>query len=202
MRSILVSIAMVAGLCGSAAAGGLFIEEGLGGASYQGDLSAFGGAPRVQISLGLRSGPYTFSALVGATVPEMFYIDCYGDECDPQPTAGYTFAGFDIKHAWPLAGRYEHAAVRLFMHGGARWYSGDDDIEGYEGPGASGGAGIEGDCWVIGYALDFGLDAMWMRAPSRPLAGAITRAPSGLGSTGDIFAAAPYVLFSGRIGWM
>lgn len=202
MRSMWLSVAIVAWLGGEAHAGGLFVEEGIGGASYRGDLAPFGGAPRVQISLGIRSGPYTLSILGGATVPDMFYIDCYGDECDPQPTAGYTFGGIDLKRAWPIAGRYEHAAVRLFMHGGARWYSGDNDIEGYAGPGASGGAGIEGDCWLIGYSLDFGLDAMWLRgAPLRSDEAA--RGPaSGLASTGDIFAATPYIMFSGRLGWM
>lgn len=199
MRSIFLSIAILAGLGGTAAAEGVFVEEGIGGADYRGDLAAFDGAPRFQLSLGLRRGAWTLSLFGGATEPGMFGIDCYGSECDPTPTASYSFGGADLKRAWPLAAKNEHLAVRLFMHGGARWFDGDDDIEGYAGPGVGGGAGIEGDCYLIGYALDFGLDAMWLRAPAATV---IARAPSGLGSTGDIFAAAPYVMITGRFGWM
>lgn len=203
MRSILISVAMVAVLGGTAGAGGMFVEEGFGGANYRGDLSGFGGAPRFQISLGVRSGPWTLSGFGGATVPDAFYIDCYGSECDPQPTASYAFGGIDLKRAWPLWAHNEHAAVRLFMHGGGRWFDGRDDIAGFAGPGVGGGAGIEGDLWLIGYALDFGADAMWLNAPDQVLPPkTIANGPSGLASTGDIFAAAPYVMFSGRLGWM
>lgn len=204
MRSLVLSLAIVGGLGGTAAAGGMFIEEGLGGAAYHGDLSGYDGQPRFQISLGMRRGPYTLSIAGGATLPDFYTIDCYGPECaEARPPASYSFFGADLKRAWPLLQRNEHTAVRLFMHGGARWFDGGDAIEGYRGPGASGGAGIEGDCWLIGYALDFGFDAMWLRAPAGaappPL---LAREPSNLASTGDIFAAAPYFLISGRLGWM
>lgn len=201
MRSILLSIALVIGLAAAADAEGLFVEEGIGGADYRGDLVAFDGSPRFQLSLGLRRGPWTLALLGGATEPDLFSVDCHGSECDVKPRASYSFGGADLKRAWPLAAKNEHFAVRLFMHGGVRWFDGDDDIEGYAGPGVGGGAGLEGDCYVIGYALDFGLDAMWLHAPAEPPP-MLAKAPSGLGSTGDIFAAAPYVMVTGRIGWM
>lgn len=201
MRSILLSIAIVLGLGGTSSAGGLFVEEGLGVADYRGDLTAYDGEGRLQLSLGMRRGPYTLSLLGGATLADSYGVDCYGPECTEAAT--YAFFGADLKRAWPLYEHNEHAAVRLFMHGGVRLFDGDDAIEGYRGPGASGGAGIEGDYWLLGYAFDFGIDAMWLRAPDGseppPL---LARDPSKLGSTGDIFAAAPYFMFSGRIGWM
>ena len=85
------------------------------------------------------------------------------------------------------------------MHGGARWFDGRDDIAGFAGPGVGGGSD-QAACGSIGYALDFGADA---NVAERARPGVATQDDrewsDGLASTGDIFAAAPYVMLSGRL---
>ena len=122
---------------------GLNIDESFGGASYRGELSAMGtGGPRLQIALNARRGPWTVSFLGGGVIPDFFFIDCYGEECDVPPSAAYSYSGFDLKHAWPLVhSRHRHGGLQMFLHGGPRWYEGDEGIKGYSGPGLNAGAG-------------------------------------------------------------
>ena len=48
-----------------------------------------------------------------------------------------------------------------------------------------GGAALEGDVWVIGYFVDFGMDVMRLSGPGDPIHGST-----------------PYVMFGGKVGWL
>lgn len=166
---------------------GIYFDEAVGGASYRGELADYGtGAPRLQLSFSARRGPWTVSLFGGGADPDALTIDCYGDECDGPEPASYAFGGVDLKRAWPLfRPRWHHTGVRLFMHGGPRFYAGGGAINGYSGPGIGGGAGIEGDFFVIGYYVDFGIDAFRLSSEMDTLHGST-----------------PYVMVGGRLGWM
>jgi hypothetical protein len=170
-------------------ADGVYLSESIGGTAYQGGLKAYGtGGPRLSISIGYRRDPaWAVEAVIGAIVPDMFYIDCYGDECGEDPRAGaYGFGGVDIKRRWPLAhSRWPGLAVRATLHAGPRVFIGTDALTGYDGIGLNAGASLEADLWVIGYFLDFGIDAMWMAMP-----------------VDHMRATAPYVMFGGKVGWL
>lgn len=166
---------------------GVFVGGGFGGVQYQGELATMGtSAPTMELSFGVRRGPWTVSALGGGADPNALFIDCYGDECDAPTPASYAYGGVDLKRAWPLFKRpWRHAGIRMFLHGGPRWFSGGGAIEGYSGPGLAAGAGIEGDAIVVGYYIDFGVDVFRLTSEMDVVRGST-----------------PYVLVGSRFGWM
>jgi hypothetical protein len=166
---------------------GIYVDEAIGGASYKGELAEMGtGAPRFQMSFAARRGPWTASLLFGAAIPDFFFIDCYGDECNAPPSAGLGYGGADIKRAWPLVrSSYRHVGTQLFLHGGPRWYEGQEAIKGYSGPGLSAGAGIEAYFFAVGVYADFGIDAFRLTSEMDVL-----------------HASTPYVMVGFRLGLM
>ncbi len=191
-----LAFAIVITLAASARADdGYFIAESLGGTSYRGELARYGGAPRFQIGFDVRRGPWTFEVFGSFAVPDAFFIDCYGDECAyaAQPKAGLGAFGVDLRKRWRLLslkrlgkpGVYERPGLFMALHGGPRWFVGDSAIDGYSGPGLGGGAAVEGDVWVIGYYVDFGLDVMRLSGPGEAIHGST-----------------PYVMFGGKMGWL
>jgi hypothetical protein len=168
---------------------GVFVGGEFGGVDYRGDIAAMGGgAPAMHMSLGVRRGQWTVSVGGGGADPYALFIDCYGDECNAPTPASYAFGTIDIKRAWPLFNRpWRHAGIRMFLHGGPRWFSGGGAIDGYSGPGVGGGAGIEGDAFVIGYYVDFGMDVFRLTSPQMDDA---------------IHGSTPYVMVGSRFGWM
>ncbi|MCW5804732.1 MAG: hypothetical protein KIT31_20335 [Deltaproteobacteria bacterium] len=180
---------------------GVYVQEALGGFAYGGDLGRPGtGAPRLQLGVGVRRGADTAELFVAGAVPDLLFIDCYGAECDRTPQNGFTQVGVDFRRQWPLVRtRWSRVGVSMFLHAGPRWVIGEAALAGMRGPGVGAGAGIAGDAKLIGYFLDFGLDAMWLRGPS----GAIARGPAGgqLESR-DLFGTARYIVIGGKLGWM
>jgi hypothetical protein len=174
---------------------GYFVYEGLGGAAYRGELAAYDGAPRFHIGFGVRRESSTFELFGAFLVPDAFFIDCYGDECAQlnKPKAGIGALGIDVRRRWRLVslrrwgkpGVYERPGVFLALHGGPRWFVGNDSLAHHAGPGLGGGAAIEGDLWLIGYYLDFGLDVMRLHGPS-----------------GTVRGSTPYIMFGGKLGWL
>ncbi len=175
---------------------GYYIEESAGGGSYRGELSRYGsGEPRVQIGFGVRRGDWTVEAFGTFLVPDLFYIDCYGAECAyaARPQAGLGAFGLDLRKRWRLLslrrwsqpGTYERPGLFVALHGGPRLFVGDHAIEGYVGPGLGGGAAIEGDVWIIGYFIDFGVDVMRLQ-----------------GDHDAIHGSTPYIMFGGKVGWL
>jgi hypothetical protein len=166
---------------------GVNFDEGIGGASYRGELATMGsGGPRLQLALNVRRGPWTVSVLGGGVMPDFFFIDCYGEECDVPPSASYSYGGVDLKRAWPLVhSRHRHGGLQMFLHGGPRWYEGDQAIKGYAGPGLSAGAGIEAHAIVVGGYVDFGIDAFRLTSHMDVLHGS-----------------SPYVMLGIRLGLM
>jgi hypothetical protein len=76
---------------------GINFDEAFGGASYRGELATMGtGGPRLQLSFNARRGPWTVSVLGGGVMPDFFFIDCYGDECDVPRSAAYSYGGLDL----------------------------------------------------------------------------------------------------------
>jgi hypothetical protein len=196
MRWLVIAIAITAATPAHAD-DGYYVEESMGGSSYQGQLGQYGdGAPRVQIGFGARRGPWTVEAFGSFMVPDLFFVDCYGSECAyaARPQAGLGAFGVDLRKRWRLLslrrwgkpGTYERPGVFMALHGGPRWFVGDDAIAGYHGPGIGGGATLEGDLWVIGYFVDFGIDVLRLQGPQ--------------GDT--IRGSTPYVMFGGKVGWL
>jgi len=174
---------------------GYFVSESLGGASYRGDLASYGGAPRFQIGFDVRRGPWTVEVFGSFLVPDLFFIDCYGEECAyaARPEAGLGAFGLDLRKRWRLLsvrrwgkpGVYERPGLFAALHAGPRWFVGDDAIRGSRGPGVGGGAMLEADLWVIGYFVDAGIDVMRLDGPDGPIHGST-----------------PYVMVGCRLGWL
>jgi hypothetical protein len=194
MRWLVIAIAITA--AGAARADtGYYFMEALGGGDYDGQLGAYGGAPRFEFRFGMRRGATSVELVGTAMIPDFFYIDCYGEECAyaARPVAGLGAGGVDIRQRWRLLslqrwgkpGVYERPGLFVSLHGGVRWFGGFDAIDGYGGPGISGGASLEADLWVIGYFVDVGLDVLRLEGPGEPIHGSI-----------------PYVMFGGKVGWL
>lgn len=175
---------------------GYYVAESFGGGGYDGQLGRYGdGAPRFQIGFAARRGSWTIEAFGSFSIPDLFYIDCYGEECAyaARPQAGLGAFGLDLRKRWRLLslrrwgkpGVYERPGVFVALHGGPRYFVGDNAIDGYHGPGLGGGAALEGDLWLIGYFVDLGLDVMRLSGPGEPIRGST-----------------PYVMFGGRVGWL
>lgn len=174
---------------------GYYLTESFGGASYDGELARYGGAPRWQFGIGVRRGDWSVEALGVATIPDLFFIDCYAEECAyaAKPQAGLAAGGVDVRKRWRLLslrrwgkpGVYERPGLFAALHAGARWYVANDALQGYAGPGLGGGAAIEGDLWVIGYFLDAGIDVMRLQ-----------------GGNDVIHGSTPYLAIGAKMGWL
>ena len=174
---------------------GYFLAESLGGAGYRGELARYDGAPRLQVTGGWRHGDVTYEVSGSFLIPDMFFIDCYGEECAyaAKPQAGLGAFGVDARKRWRLLslrrwfkpGVYERPGLFAAVHGGARWFVGSEALEGYQGPGLGVGAALEGDVWVIGYFVDVGIDVMTLKGPGDTIHGST-----------------PYLMFGGKMGWL
>lgn len=167
---------------------GYYLTESFGGMGFNGGLAKFGdGAPRIQLGFAMREGDLGFELLAGAAVPSMFFIDCYGDECMSAPANGELWwFGADARRSWPLVRtRWARLDVRAVVHAGPRWYMGEAEFAGHAGPGVSAGGGIEGNAWVLGYFLDAGLDAVWLRH-----------------GDANVVGTAPYLVLGAKVGWL
>lgn len=195
MRWLVFAIAITAATRPVVADDGYYFEESFGGAGYQGELGRYEGAPRLRVGFGVRRGPLAYELFGAATIPDFGYIDCYGDECAyaARPTAGLGELGFDLRKRWRLLslqrwgkpGTYERPGVFVALHGGPRWFWGNDALDGYGGPGLGGGAALEGDLWVLGYFVDLGIDVMRLR-----------------GATDTVHGSTPYIMFGAKVGWL
>jgi len=194
MRWLVLAIAITAATP-ALADDGYYVDEALGGASYRGELGKYDGAPRFHLGFGVRRAAWTIEAFGAFLVPDFLFIDCYGEECAyaAKPQAGLGAFGVDMRKRWRLLalrrlgkpGVYERPGVFMALHGGPRWFVGDDAIQGYQGPGLGGGAALEGELWLIGYYVDFGLDVMRLAGP------------------GDVIhGSTPYVMFGVKVGWL
>ncbi|HEX5061861.1 MAG TPA: hypothetical protein VFV99_20980 [Kofleriaceae bacterium] len=194
MRWLVFAIAITSSTV-AAAGDGYFVAESLGGAGYRGELGRYDGAPRWQAGFDIRRGDWTVELFGMATIPDLFFIDCYGEECAyaAKPQAGLGGGGVDIKkrwqllylHRWGKPGVYERPGLFASLHGGARWFVGTEALDGYAGPGLGAGASLEGDVWVIGYYLDVGIDIMTLNGPDDTIHGS-----------------APYIALGGKFGWL
>ena len=195
MRWLVIAIAITAATP-AAADDGYYVTESFGGGGYNGELGYYGdGAPRFQIGFGVRRGDWSVETFGSFSIPDLFYIDCYGSECAyaARPQAGLGAFGMDLRKRWRLLsmkrwgkpGVYERPGLFVALHGGARWFVGDQALDGYSGPGLGGGAALEGDLWVLGYFVDVGMDLMTLNGPG----------PTVHGST-------PYFMVGAKVGWL
>jgi hypothetical protein len=195
MRWLVIAIAITAATPASAD-DGYYLTESFGGGSYNGELGYYGdGAPRFQVGFGARRGAWSVEAFGSFSIPDLFYVDCYGSECAyaARPQAGLGAFGMDLRKRWRLLslqrwgkpGVYERPGVFVALHGGARWFVGDQALDGYSGPGLGGGAALEGDLWVLGYFVDVGMDIITLNGPG----------PTVHGST-------PYFMIGAKVGWL
>lgn len=191
----LVMVIVIAAAAPAHADSGYYVTESIGGSDYKGQLARYDGAPRFQIGVGARRGPWSVEAFGTFLVPDAFFIDCYGAECAyaSKPKAGLGAFGVDVRHRWRLLhlrrfgkpGVYERPGVFVALHGGPRWFDASDALDGYQGPGIGGGATLEGDLWVIGYFLDLGLDIVRLDGPDGPVRGST-----------------PYLVIGAKLGWL
>jgi hypothetical protein len=195
MRWLVFAIAITAATPAHAE-DGYYVEQSFGGGGYHGELARYGeGAPRVQLGFGVRRGPFTVEGFFVASVPDLFFVDCYAEECAyaASPLAGLGTFGLDLRKRWRVfsvrrwsgRGTYERPGVFFALHGGLRWFRGDQALDGYAGPGLGGGAAIEGDLWVLGYFVDFGLDVLRMQ-----------------GHDDVVHASTPYFMIGTKLGWL
>jgi hypothetical protein len=194
MRWLVFAVA-IAAATPALADDGYYVDEAFGGASFRGELGRYPGAPRFKIGFGVRRSSLAVEAFGSFLVPDLFYIDCYGEECAyaAAPQAGLGAFGIDVRKRWRLLslrrwgkpGVYERPGLFVALHGGPRWFVGDDAIQGYQGPGIGGGAALEGDLWVLGYYIDFGVDAMRLAGPGSAIHGTT-----------------PFVMFGAKVGWL
>ena len=176
--------------------------------NYQGDLGRFSsGEFRGQFGVGYVHGPWALEVSGAAYIPGFLYIDCYGEEClaAQAPSAGLAVANLDVRRAWRVvrswstrkvgnarrAWRVAPAIPRaigidLVLHGGPRWVTGQDALEGYAGPGLGGGATFDLNLRIVSMYLDLGMDLTLMR-----------------GADGDLLTGKlPYIATGVRLGWM
>ncbi|MCX5742874.1 MAG: hypothetical protein NT062_10300 [Proteobacteria bacterium] len=187
MRIVLV---VLLSLVTIARADGGYLSESLGGGDFVGELGDHGaGAPRVQLGVGYVRGPWAVELSLAAFMPDFGYIDCYGDECveASRPKAGLVQVGLDLRRAYRVVYSTwtRHIGLDLFVHGGPRWFVGQDGLSGYGGPGIGGAAGAELNVKVVGMFVELGLDLVMMRDRGDQMTGRI-----------------PSVAFGVRFGWL
>jgi hypothetical protein len=194
MRWLVLAIAITAAAPAHAESG-YYFSEALGGGDYDGQLGRYGGAPRFELRFGMRRDAISFELTGTFMIPDFLYIDCYGEECAyaARPKAGLGAAGVELRQRWRLLslkrvgrpGVYERPGLFVSVHGGMKWWGGSEAIEGYGGPGVTGGVSLEGDLWILGYFADLGLDVLHLEGPGETIRGSI-----------------PYVVFGGKFGWL
>jgi hypothetical protein len=192
---LLVFLIAITSAAPALADNGYYLDEAMGGASYRGELARYDGAPRLKVGFGARRGTWAVEGFAAFLVPDLFYIDCYGAECAyaAAPQAGLGAVGVDVRKRWKLLslrrwgkpGVYERPGLFMAVHGGPRWFVGDDAIREMGGPGVGGGAALEADLWVIGYYVDVGLDVFRLAGNGDPIHGST-----------------PYVMFGAKVGWL
>lgn len=196
MRWLVFAIAITAATPSRALADdGYYFSEAFGGAGYLGELSRYDGAPKFQFGFGVRRGAWAVEAFGSFMIPDLFFIDCYGEECAyaAKPQAGLGAGGVDLRRRfrllylqrWGKPGVYERPGVFATLHGGVRWYGATDALQGYGGPGIGAGAALEGDLWILGYFADVGIDLLTLRGPGETIHGST-----------------PYVMFGAKVGWL
>lgn len=177
MRSLLVLLAMTTV---AHADRGYFMTEAMGGAAFRGGLNAYGSG-MLELGYGLA---YRHDKRV-------YGFDVFGGwsegDIDGSGLGGsFVTVGLDVKQLWDVVdSRWSRFGVQFGLHGGPRYYSGSDALNGYGGPGLRAGATIEANLWVYGMTLDFGFDAMALEMPVDTVTGY-----------------APYVLIGGKAGWL
>jgi hypothetical protein len=185
MRTLVIVILL--GLARVASADGAYVVEGFGVAGFDGGLRAYGlRQMKLQIGAGVWKGPWSVE-LFGGGMTDFLAVDCYGEECGSGPPEGsLSFAGLDVAKRWGvLESRWPGLSVRIALHGGIRYFVGDDALKGYQGPGIGAGVRLEANAWVIGYFVDLGIDAMALRMPADSVTGT-----------------SPFLLFGARVGWL
>ncbi|HEY5927034.1 MAG TPA: hypothetical protein VIV11_35345 [Kofleriaceae bacterium] len=195
MRWLVIAIAITAATPARADSG-YYLTEGFGGGDYDGQLARYGGgAPRFHIGFGMRRDDTSFELFGSFLIPDLYYVDCYGEECAyaARPQGGLNTVGIDVRRRWRLLslrrfgkpGVYERPGVFVALHGGARWFGGEEALSDYAGPGIGGGVALEGDLWILGYYLDLGLDLLHLEGPGETIRGSI-----------------PYMMFGAKFGWL
>ncbi len=189
-----LAIAIVAlGFARGARADGFYFSEAIGGAGYTGGLRPYSGsALRFQIGAGWRHGsprhPHWAFEFLGGGVDNEGIDPCYEgyERCRVANEGGFNFVGIDVKRRFPLVqSRWTGLGIRAALHAGPRLYWGQGALTGYDGAGFNVGVALEGDIWVLGYFVDFGVDAVWMSMPVDSVVGT-----------------SPHVMFGGRFGWL
>jgi hypothetical protein len=183
------TILVILAISTPASAGG-YLFESIGGASYSGDLSRFGsGAPRLIAGIGVSRGPWAVEVFGGGFAPDLFYIDCYGDECAAAATPSLELVefGVDLRRSWRvLHSTYtKKIGLDFVLHGGPRFYMADLALPGYQGLGIGGGAAIDANFKVVSMFIDFTTDFIELHGEGRTFFGRL-----------------PGVQIGMRFGWM
>jgi hypothetical protein len=169
MRAALPILLVAAfGTANAEADTGVYFEESFAGASYGGDLAAYGeGGMRFSFGVSIRQDAWSTDLVGGCVLDEYATAE--------RREGNYCFGGFDLRRRWQVNRlrpfRASRAGLRLSLGGGPRYFEGDGAMTGYRGVGASSSVRLEGDVWVIGYFVTAGVDLMWMRIPVDNLIG-------------------------------
>lgn len=186
MRSVIAGIVLWAAV---AHADGGYFTESLGGASLGGDFARFPGAPRLAFGGGYVHGPWAVELSVAGLVPDLFFIDCYGEECASAlaPEAGMTEVNLDLRKSWRViySKWTNKIGLDFVLHGGPRFVVGEDALADYNGAGVGGGAALDLDLKVFSMFVDFSADWLVLTGPGDPYAGEVRS-----------------VSIGGRLGWM
>lgn len=163
MRPLLPVVLVLAGAASARADTAFYFEETVAAAAYGGDLDAYG-------DVGLR---FTF----GFNVRERMWVTqvvggCIlydGTEPVPPDRGTLCFGGLELRRMWNAnkvrPHRDSRAGIRVSLGGGPRYVVGSEALTGFDGPGVSASARLEGDVWVIGYFLSAGVDLMYLSMP-------------------------------------
>lgn len=186
MRSVFLGLMLCAGV---AYADGGYFTESLGGAGFGGDLARFPGAPRLAFGGGYVHGPWALEFTVAGLIPDLFFIDCYGEECASAlaPQAGMTEVNLDVRKAWRViySKWTNKIGLDLVLHAGPRFVTGEEAIGGYDGAGLGGGAAIDLNLKLLSMFVDFSSDWLVLTSPERTLTGRVDSVSMGM-----------------RLGWM
>ncbi len=187
-----VFLAILVATATPAAAGGFYLTERFGGASYSGDLARFGaGAPRLQAGVGVVRGPWAIEVYGGGMDPDLFYIDCYGAECDSIAAAGPSLSfvewGADLRRSWRVLRSTWTSWIGLdfVLHGGPRYLIAERALDGYRGLGLGGGATFDANFRVMSMFLDFSTDFVRLEGDGEAVTGRL-----------------PSIQIGMRLGWM
>jgi len=189
MRWLFLAIFVATGT--PAAAGGFYLTERFGGASYKGDLARFGsGAPRLQAGLGVVRGPWAVEFYGGGMDPDLFYIDCYGEECDTiaaAPSLSFVEWGLDVRRSWRVLRSTWTSWIGLdfVLHGGPRYFIAERALDGYRGVGLGGGATFDANFRVMSMFVDFSTDLVRLSGGGETFTGQL-----------------PGIQIGMRLGWM